>query len=131
MSIKKTSSGTLRVPPKAKPEPHELTTAMVLVASGKDVTFVIRNEGYKIRSADIFMDGVQWEIKSPTGKSRKTISRHIKTALGQSRCIIIDTSRTKLLDERIEKWLRDDLLVRKSIKRLKLITKKGEIIDIK
>ncbi len=123
--------GTVVVPPGAYPEDHEIATAKALAALGHTVEFIVPNDGYKIKSPDIFMDGLAWEIKSPTSRSKSSLSRHIKTALKQSRCIIIDSSRTKLGDEIMEKALRKDVKTHTSTRRLKMITKQRTVLDIK
>lgn len=112
------------------PEDHELKVAKIFINMGADVTFIKPSIGYRAKTADIIMQGVSWEIKSPTGKSKHTISRHIKYAIKQSPNVIIDASRTKLDDENIENRLRKDIEEHRSIKRLKLISKTLRVIDI-
>lgn len=119
------------IPLGAYPEDHEIATAKVLAALGHSIEFIVPNDGYKIKSPDVFMNGLAWEIKSPTSKSTSSLSRHIKTALKQSRCIIIDSSRTKLSNDIIEKVLRRDVKIHTSTRRLKMITKKRTVLDIK
>ncbi|MDR2191530.1 MAG: hypothetical protein LBO62_01425 [Endomicrobium sp.] len=63
------------------PETHELETARFFNKLGKDIEFLrpIRSKG--IRTPDIVMDGVLWEIKSPQGDSRRTIENNLRAAL--------------------------------------------------
>ena len=93
--------------------------------------FIVPSHSFKRKTPDMYIDGVPWEIKGPTGNTHQTISRQIKKATKQSKNIIIDTSRTKLPDTIIEKWLRKNLQQHKSLQNLKLITKNGKIVAIK
>jgi hypothetical protein len=81
------------------------------------------------RTPDIRMNGVEWEIKCPVGKSANTIKRAIKTALRQSKNIIFDLRGSKMTDKvniaKSEKEFNDI----KSAKRLLIITKKRELLD--
>lgn len=47
------------------------------------------------KTPDIEARGVRWEIKSPTGDSKKTIENNLRTARKQSKNIVIDLSRCK------------------------------------
>jgi len=60
-------------------------------------------DDYKRKTADIVMFGVLWEIKSPIGASKSTISNQFQVASRQSRNVVIDTRRTALEYEQIEK----------------------------
>lgn len=51
-----------------KPWPHELETAVSLVKSGHTVVFRAKSEKYKVKTADILLDGQIWELKAPNGK---------------------------------------------------------------
>lgn len=124
-------TGLLTVPPGTVLEKHEIRIALALTRLGKDVYVIKPIDSYKTKSPDFYMDGVAWELKSPTGSNRRSISRHIKYALKQSRNIIIDSSRTKLSDAMIELWLKKDMQSHKSLQKLKLMTKNGKVVDIK
>ena len=60
---------------------------------GKDVELIPRSKTSGVHTPDIKMDGVKWEIKSPTGNSSRTIENNIRNALRQSDNIIIDLRR--------------------------------------
>ena len=51
------------------------------------------------------MQGLLWELKSPIGNSKTTISNNLINAKQQSPNIIFDARRTKLADTKIEKEL--------------------------
>jgi hypothetical protein len=123
--------GKLTIPPDTFPEKHELVVANIFIKSGSDVAFLKPRTGYKAKTPDIRMNGLDWEIKSPTGKSRNTISNQMHRASQQASNLILDTSRTKLAEDLINKQLRKSLADHRSIKHLIVITKTGRIIDIK
>jgi len=123
--------GTLTIPKGVRPEPHELRVAIMLRNQGKNVSFITPLDTFKRKTPDIYVDSVAWEIKGPVGNTRHTISRQIKKGSKQAKSIIIDSSRTKLTDKNIEKWLRADVMNHKSLQNIKLMTKLGKIIDIK
>lgn len=75
------------------------------------------------------MNGNDWEIKCPTGKSANTIKRAFKVALRQSKYIIFELRNSKMPDKvnipKLEKEFSDI----KSAKYLIIITKSGKMID--
>jgi hypothetical protein len=113
------------------PEKHELEMVVIFLAMGKDVEFLkpIRIKGAK--TPDIVMDGISWEMKSPTGNKSYTIEEQLRRASKQSLYIIIDTRRTLLLDTKIEKQIHNYLKRSRIIKKILLINKKSKILDIK
>jgi hypothetical protein len=125
--------GTVIIPDGIKPypEPHEIRVAEILAAQGKSVMFVRPNTAYKAKTYDIIIDGVQWEIKSPLGNSRKnTIIKQLKRGQKQSLNIIIDATRTKLDDVMIEKQIRASFEDHKTIRQVIMITKHKQVIVI-
>lgn len=75
------------------------------------------------------MDGLEWEIKCPIGKSANTIKRAFKAALRQSKNIIFDVRASRMTDQvniaKLEKEFSDI----KSANNLLIITKKRELLD--
>ena len=107
---------------------HELRVAEILAAAGHRVDFV--EESY-MHSADILLDGLEFEIKSPRSPSTNSLEHLLKKALKQSPNIIIDTSRMKDgRDDNTRRFLAAQRKARKQIKRLIMISKRGAIIDI-
>lgn len=123
--------GKLTIPPDTFPERQELIVANVFIKLGIDVTFLKPSLGYKAKTPDIRMRDLDWEIKSPTGRTKHTISRHIKFASRQSSNVILDATRTKLDDELVERQLRKDIVEHRSLKHVILINKKLQAIDIR
>lgn len=108
--------------------PHEMRVAKLLVALGHDVVFL---EESSIHRADILLDGVEFEIKSPRSANSNSLEHLLKKALRQSSNIIVDMSRIKNChDDSFRRFLITQARNRKQIKRLIMITKKGQVIDI-
>ena len=113
------------------PEPHEVDAAMVLARHFQTtVEFLVPVDDYKRKSADIVMLGIQWEIKCPKGNSKSTIGAQFRRASRQSKNIVLDTRRTKLEYERIERQVVIEAKQRPSINRVVLIDKSENVIEI-
>jgi len=113
------------------PEPHEIEAAWVLARHFQcTVEFMIPIDDYMRKTADIIMHGVEWEIKSPIGESKSTIGNQFKTASKQSKHIVIDTRRTTLEYDRIEKSVHHEMKKRVTIKRVILINKSAIVVEI-
>ena len=88
-------------------------------------------EEINLHRGDILLNGIEYEIKSPITSKANSLEHVLKRALKQSSNIIIDTSRMKnSRDDNTRKFLANQMSSRKQIKRLIMITKKGQIIDI-
>lgn len=74
--------------------------------------------------------GVTWELKSPTGRGRHNIEHQMKAGAKQSGNIILDARRSKLHISKIRNELNNQLKHRKSIKRLILIEKNKNVIEL-
>ena len=108
--------------------PQELRVAEILTMAGHNIEFL---EETSIHRADILLDGVEYEIKSPRSSTANSLEHLLKKALRQSPNIIIDTSRMKnSRDDATRKFLISQVKSRKQIKRLIMITKRGQIVDI-
>lgn len=126
--------GTIIVPPGAFIDRHEkLTVDLLAIKLKRDITFLVASRKEHDRTADVEMDGLLWEIKSPYGKSSRTIENNLRLALLQSPYIVLDLRR---LDGRVptEKRVREaekQFHLAKSIKRLIVVTKEEDIIDFR
>jgi len=130
---KKINSGQVIIPADHPnpPEPHEIDIARVLARYFKcSAEFLIPIDDYKRKTADIVMLGVEWEIKSPTGNSKSTIGNQFHAASRQSKYIVIDTRRTSLEYDRIEKTVLLEMKKRIGIKKVILINKTTEVVEI-
>ena len=112
------------------PVTHEIDAAFTLARHYKCVVeFLVPVDDYKRKTPDIVMLGTEWEIKSPTGNSKYTIQKQFRRASKQAKNIIIDTRRTKLKDDNIEKAIIIELKKRSNIKKVILINKKEKVLD--
>ena len=108
---------------------HEIRVAEILAQAGHYVEFL--EERHRIPTADICLDGIEYEIKSPEAFNPNTIEHTIRNALKQSSNIIIDTSRLKKIrDTQICNFLTHQSQKYRQIKRMLVVTKRGKIIEI-
>jgi hypothetical protein len=115
----------------AIPEPHELDTARILNKLGKDVEFLPLVYAKGVKTPDIKMDELLWEIKSPKGDSSRTIENNLRAALKQSVNLIVDLRRTKLNEQKAISQISREFKLRKNIVRLLIIKKNQKLLDIK
>lgn len=129
----KIKNGTIIVPPGVFIDVHEKMVADFLATRvGNDVTFLMATRRKNIKTPDIEMSGLYWEIKSPIGKSSRTIENNLRAAVKQSCNIIIDLRRmdgripTQKSIKEIERRFNDA----KSIKRIIIITRQETYVDL-
>ena len=130
---KKSNPGQVIIPANHPnpPEAHEIDAAYILARHYQcEVKFLIPISDFKRKTADIIMLGVEWEIKSPIGKSKYTIQDQFRRASKQAKNIVLDTRRTKLKDDLIEKYILAALKKRPSIKKVILINKLQKVVEI-
>ena len=114
------------------PEPHEVDVAMILACHYQTtVEFLVPVDDFMRKSADIRMLDVEWEMKSPIGTADTTIGAQFKRASRQSRNIVLDTRRTKLKYEKIEKQVAVEVRQRTTINKVTLIKKSGKVVEVK
>ena len=120
--------GKVVVPANANPWPHELRVAKILALAGYAVEFIPETN---TKTADILLDGIEFEIKSPKSANANSLEHILKKAVKQSCNIIIDTSRMKnVRDDNTSRFLINQVRIRRQINNLIMITKQGQIIDI-
>ena len=108
---------------------HEYDTVKLLLEAGFDVELIPASQIKGLRMPDIMLQGVPWEMKSPEGNGKNTIKNTFQNASHQSSNIIVDLRRTKLPEERTIKDMEGRFKLSKRIRRLKIITKEGKILD--
>ena len=108
---------------------HEWNTVKLLLDLGYDIELIPPVHIKGVKTADMSMNGIMWEMKSPQGGGKTTISHTIKHAVSQSTNIIIDLRRCKLDEVQSIKELERHFKLSKRIRRLKIITKSEEILD--
>ena len=117
------------IPAGRKPWPHEMRIAEILALAGYVVEFL--TERNDLRTADIKLNGIEFEIKSPESFNPNTLEHKLKEATKQSPNIIIDTSRIKKVhDKKVLNFLINQVRKQKQIKHLIMITKRSQIIDV-
>jgi len=113
------------------PEPHEVEVAWILARHfGVGVEFLRPSEGYKMKTADMVMNGLIWEIKSPTGSGRTTIPNQFRRASKQSTHIVFDARRVHLGEDAVLAQVRQEMVRRRHIKAVLFITKAGTVLEV-
>lgn len=116
------------IPNGKNPWPHEMRVARILSAAGHYVEFI---EETNLQTADIRLDGIEYEIKSPKSFNSNSFEHTLKRGTRQSPNLIIDSSRMRgVRDDKIRTFLVNQVKKQKQIKKLIFITKRGQIIDI-
>lgn len=110
-------------------ETHENATVVFMTEQGLDVELIPPSQLKGIRTPDIRMNELEWEMKAPIGKSSNTIKRAFKSAIRQSDNIIFDLRNSQQSDDinitKLEKEFGD---IQKA-KRLLIITKAHGLIE--
>lgn len=123
--------GKIIEPAKVNIRPHERSTARAIARTGMVVEFVIKSEYTHTNSADLLIDGIVWEMKSPQTDKWTQLEKNLKRASKQSPYIIIDSQRVKRMQDRtIQNFLIAKFKANKSIKRLLFVNRRREVIDI-
>lgn len=112
--------------------PHELKTAEALSAAGYTVEFIPKSEVDYKKTPDVLLNGFEWEMKSPVSGNLSNIQKTLRKAAHQASRIIYDSQRVKnLTDFQIERELRKQAPLFRSIKSVIFVNKRHEVIDIK
>lgn len=120
--------GKITITEKRLIQPEELEVAVVLAKTGKNVSFL---EESSSKMPDIIYTGIRWENKTPRGSSKRTLENNLRLAVKQSSNIIIYLRYMKRPELNLIRELERQARMTHGIKRLKAITKRGYIIDIK
>ncbi len=117
---------------KSEPRPHEKKIAQFVADHFKSDIIFLRRLSSKTPDLYVLKTNICWELKSPQGGGKHTIQNNLRATNGQSENVILDLTRAKIADEkgisRSKEFTKNE---RSNIKRLKVITKKKKIIDIK
>ena len=108
---------------------HENATVVFLTELGFNIDLIHPSNIKGVHTADIKMCGLEWEMKSPLGDGRYLMSNTIQKAVKQSRNVVIDLRRVKRRQEKCLRELEKEFNKSKSLKRLKIITRGGKLID--
>ena len=111
-----------------KPSNREMTAAYILIDFfNSDIKFVIRNDN---KTPDFLIKGRYWELKSPTGNGKYNLQHALRNAAKQSENIIIDARFSKIHINKIKNELNYQFKRSRNIKRLLLIDKQKNIVEI-
>lgn len=117
---------------KSKPRSHEEIIAKFLANYFESDIVFLRRRASKTPDLYVLKTNTRWELKSPIGGSKYTIQNNLRDIEEQSENVILDLTRSKFSDiqgiSRTKEFFRKE---RSRIKRLKVILKSKEIIDIK
>ncbi|MBR2741912.1 hypothetical protein IKD98_04155 [Candidatus Saccharibacteria bacterium] len=110
-----------------KPTSREMTAAYILNGYFKsDIKFITRGNN---KTPDFQINGLYWELKTPTGNGKYNLQHALRNAAKQSENIIIDARFSKIHISRINNELKYQFNHSKNIKRLLLITKQKKLIE--
>lgn len=124
----------LRTKGKIKPngvvlKTHESATVVFLTEQGFNIELIPKSNISGVHTPDIKMNGIKWEMKAPIGEGGQLMENTIQRALKQSQNIIIDLRHTKRHQTKCLRELEKQFMSKKSLSRLKIITKNRKIID--
>ena len=124
-------NGKIIIPAGVNVWPHELETAKALVNYGYKVEFKKKTEGYKVHSADAYINGKLWEFKAPNGSKLDAIERNLRRAKEQSDHIVFDSVRMKKVpDFAIKREIIAKAPLISGICEVIFVNRKRECIDI-
>jgi hypothetical protein len=126
----KKAEGVKIVPAGVFPEKHEHETADFFLMMGKDVRFIKPSRTKGSKTADVEIDGVKWEMKSLSGKSKRSIGDKLSKASRQSVNIIMDMRHFQRSDNYIMVEIEKQFKIRRKIKRIWLISKSQQLVDL-
>ena len=83
-----------------------------------------------VKTPDIIMNGLEWEIKNPKGKGKYVISRNIYNASKQSPNIVLDLRRMSGSYRHYMSEIEREFRASPRTKRLLVVTKAQTIIEL-
>ena len=110
---------------------HEYATLTVLTNDGQDIELLKPSQTKYVKTGDFLMLGMAWEMKSPIGKSPRTMEHIFRKAAHQAHNLVIDLRRTKIPDAQAISSLEKVFGSSRSVRHLWIITKKSEIVKLK
>lgn len=116
----------------SEPRAHERQAAEKIAEFFKSDLVFMRRAASKTPDLYVLKTNARWELKSPTGGSKHTVQNNLRGIDLQSENVILDLSRAKLSDKqgisRAKEFIENES---SRIKRLKVLTKDGNLVDIK
>jgi hypothetical protein len=109
--------------------PHELATVVFLTNCGFNIELIPPIQQKGVRTPDIRMRRLEWEIKNPRSNGKYTLEHSFRSALKQSPNIIFDIRHCKIPERKciaeIERRFNDF----KKTKHILIITKNKSLIE--
>lgn len=126
--MKKNFKVIVEASPRNRPRDYELSAALLLANHFQcNIKFL---RPIPMKSPDLSIKGKKWELKSPTGRSKNTISNNFKNARKQSSNIVIDLRRCKLHENNAISRIREAIHKRKKKDgKVLVITKDQTILE--
>ena len=112
-------------------EKHESDTVVIFTELGHTVEYIKPTNIPKIKNPDIMIDGKIWEMKSPDGKSDRTVERIFKKGAKQSVNLILDLRRIRVSEEKAIEDAKKRFEKSKRVKQMIVITKKRKLLEYK
>ena len=109
-------------------EKHENDTIIFFTNLGIDIELIKPSNTPHNKNADFIMNGKIWAMKSPQGKSYKTIEHLFEKASKQSQNIVFDLHRSKLDEEKVTNILTRFFNQSKQVKNMLIITKNNDLL---
>lgn len=108
---------------------HEYATIKTLLLAGYNIQLLPPVQGKGIKTPDLTIEGIPWEMKAPMGNGKRTVQNTLMRAGKQAENIIIDLRRSKMQEDQAIMAFKKEFSLAKKLKRLKIITKREEILD--
>ena len=111
-----------------KLEPHELATLTFLSNLGEDIEIIPPTLTPHTKNADLIMNGLTWEMKSPLINSKRAIERIFYRSTQQANNIIFDLRRIKNSETDIIDQLTKLFQATRKARNLLIITKNEKLL---
>ena len=118
------------IPNGVKLETHEYNTVLFFTTLGKTVELIPPSNVPHTRRPDFIMNGIEWEMKSPKGQTRSNLEHAFQAAVKQSVNIVFDLRRMQMPSDKAVTITKQLFGYSKNAKRLTIITKDGELLDL-
>lgn len=108
---------------------HKNATVVFLTEQGYDINQIPPVQSKGIRTPDIKMLGLEWEIKNPKSNGKYTIEHSFRSALRQSPNIILDIRGSKMPQEKCTKEIERRFNDFRKVNKVMIITKRRKLVE--
>ena len=123
--------GIVLIPSCYTPSKNELWAAHIIAAYyDAKVEFVEPENRYMEHTADVLVDGIPHEIKTPESNKAKKVFNRLADGAKQADFVIVNSCETSMSVERIVGIAKRVLERKRNIKKIIVIKKDGEIYEI-